>query len=83
MYAFDKYGVGFDKIDGISFDHDLGESQPTGYDILKMLINKYPEHLSDNLHIYVHSQNSIGKENILAYAENYKRVFGTNWRIER
>lgn len=83
MYVFDKYRVCLDKIDGVSFDHDLGENEPTGYDILKMLINEHHVFLSDNLHIYVHSQNPIGKENILKYAENYKRVFGTNWTIER
>lgn len=67
----------------ISFDHDLGEKQKTGYDIAKYLCDLdmdfgvSPDHLSnkyslpDNFDFYVHSQNPIGAENIRKYLNNY------------
>ena len=56
-------GSGFPSF--ISFDHDLGHDQPTGYDIVKYLVDL---DLSDSIHIpkkfdfYVHSHNPIGKK---------------------
>jgi len=62
----------------ISFDHDLGEDQPDGYQIAKFLVdldvlsdnNKFPEDFS----FYVHSQNPIGKRNIECYLNKYLEV---------
>lgn len=64
----------------ISFDHDLGENEPTGYDITKWLVGidltsldelgRFP----DNFDFYVHSQNPIGKANIEQYINNYMKV---------
>lgn len=58
----------------ISFDHDLGEDKPTGYDIAKWLVEcdmdeeyKFP----DDFDFGVHSQNPIGKKNIEQYMNNY------------
>lgn len=65
----------------ISFDHDLGDDQKTGYDVAKELVNndiisgdekgresyKFP----DNFSYYVHSKNPIGKANIEGLLENY------------
>jgi hypothetical protein len=63
----------------ISFDHDLGENEPTGYDIAKWLVEidmisvnelcRFP----DNFAFYVHSQNPIGKANIESYLNNYMK----------
>lgn len=61
----------------ISFDHDLGRDEGTGYDIAKLLVDidmktphdvyKFPA----DFDFYVHSQNPIGKANIEAYLNNY------------
>ncbi len=66
----------------ISFDHDLGEKQKTGYDIAKWLVQldmdsdelddfgkRYP--FPDDFEFYVHSQNPVGKKNIETYLLNY------------
>jgi hypothetical protein len=58
----------------ISFDHDLGEGQKTGYDLAKWLIDwdiKFDILSADNFAFYVHSQNPIGKENIEAIFASY------------
>jgi hypothetical protein len=62
----------------ISFDHDLGENEKTGYDLVKVLID---DALSDpdepdyqfpaDFSYYVHSQNPIGKANIEGLLNNY------------
>ena len=61
----------------ISFDHDLGEDEPTGYDVTKWLIEKeldgeitFPSGFS----FYVHSQNPIGKVNIEGLLNRYLEV---------
>ena len=58
----------------ISFDHDLGNNEPTGYDIAKELVEidlnlnfKFP----NNFDFAVHSKNPVGKANIEAYMRNY------------
>lgn len=59
----------------MSLDHDLGEDQETGYDFIKWLIE---QDLDNNIDIkkitdfYVHSQNPVGKENIINLYNNYK-----------
>lgn len=59
----------------ISFDHDLGNNIPTGYDLAKWLIeedlNLNGDFLPTNFSFYVHSQNPIGKENIIGLLEKY------------
>lgn len=58
--------------DFISFDHDLGEGK-TGYDCAKWLVEYC---LDNNLSLPEydsHSQNPIGKENILTLLGNYKK----------
>lgn len=61
----------------ISFDHDLGKDQPTGFDIAKWMC----EVDMDKIHVfpsdftyYVHSQNPVGAKNIQSYLENYTRI---------
>lgn len=60
----------------ISFDHDLGDDIPTGYDIAKFLVEldmgDDPDFaLPEKFEFYVHSQNPIGKKNIESYLTNY------------
>ena len=58
----------------ISFDHDLGEDEPTGYDIAKSLVDMDMNgfiNIPNYFTCYVHSQNPIGKANIEAYLNNY------------
>jgi hypothetical protein len=61
----------------ISFDHDLGDDEPNGFEITKMLVDydldalhKFPS----NFAWYIHSQNPIGKANIDSYLANYFNV---------
>ena len=62
----------------ISFDHDLG-NEDTGYDFTQWLVEY---HLSNNIqwniNYYVHSQNPIGKNNIINLIENFKRFQNSN-----
>ena len=59
----------------MSLDHDLGKNQKTGYDFIKWLIE---QDLDNNLNLkkitdfYVHSQNPVGKENMIKLYNNYK-----------
>ncbi len=46
-----------------SFDHDLGDEVPTGYDCVKWLIHDMKYDLR-NMIVNVHSANSVGKDNI-------------------
>jgi hypothetical protein len=64
-------GLGMPK--EISFDHDLGESEPTGYDIVKWLIEQDMDHdfLNEDFTFSVHSQNPVGAENIRNLLNNY------------
>lgn len=60
----------------VSFDHDLGQDEKTGYDIAKFLVEldmgeDADFKLPDNFDFYVHSQNPVGKKNIESYINNY------------
>lgn len=54
----------------MSFDHDLGDASD-GYDIIKWLaaehLDRYP------LEIRVHSGNTVGRENIVAYDRSVRK----------
>lgn len=62
----------------ISFDHDLGDGEPTGYDIAKCLVDlDLDGHLYfdvTNFDFYVHSQNPVGKQNIEKYLGGYLKT---------
>lgn len=62
--------------DFISFDHDLGDNQPTGYDIAKYLVELDMDNnvMPDNFSFYVHSQNPIGAKNIQSYLDSYLKI---------
>lgn len=64
----------------ISFDHDLGANELTGYDIAKKLVagdlgeldgTAFEEGLPDDFSFYVHSQNPVGARNIRSLLDNY------------
>lgn len=59
--------------DFISFDHDLGEDEPTGFDIVKEFIEMDLDNdiIPKNFAWYTHSQNPIGKQNIDGMLNNY------------
>lgn len=66
--------------DYISFDHDLGEQEPTGHDIVKAMIEGdmgerpqtgFSVGLHPELIFYVHSQNPVGKANIEGLLTSY------------
>lgn len=62
----------------ISFDHDLGEDEPTGYDIAKRLtelIMDVEYQLDKNFRVLVHSKNPVGAENIRIFMDNFMRVY--------
>ena len=51
----------------ISFDHDLGEDETTGFGIVKMIIEMDLDEFREipkDFDFYVHSMNPIGKSNI-------------------
>ena len=63
-----------EKINEISLDHDLGEGQETGYDLLKWIerqvaiVGFVPPPI-----IKIHSANPVGKKNMEAAIERIKR----------
>lgn len=63
---------GFPKF--ISFDHDLGKDEKTGYDIIKLMIEDVMNseyEISEGFDYYVHSKNPVGKKNIESYLNNF------------
>lgn len=63
----------------ISFDHDLGDDQPTGMDVTKWLVDYDMDNdaIPEDFEFYVHSQNPIGKRNIESYLNGYLRIKNT------
>lgn len=57
----------------ISFDHDLGEDQETGYEIAKMLCDMIMDgvQLPEGFQYRVHSKNPVGAENIRNYMDPF------------
>lgn len=57
----------------VSFDHDLGEGQKTGYEIAKKMCDMVMDgmRLPEDFDYRVHSKNPVGKKNI----EEYMRAF--------
>lgn len=60
----------------ISFDHDLGDGMPTGYDIAHLIVNRVLDgklDLSLIKQINVHSANPVGAANIRGLFSSYIR----------
>jgi hypothetical protein len=57
----------------ISFDHDLGENEKTGYEIAQKLCDMIMDgiDLPENFEFRVHSKNPVGAENIRNYMNNF------------
>jgi hypothetical protein len=58
----------------ISFDHDLGDDEITGYEIAQKLANMVMDgtaELPAGFEFRVHSKNPVGGENIRRYMENF------------
>lgn len=63
----------------VSFDHDLGENQPTGFDIAKYLVATDMDAMTPDqqftpmFQYAIHSQNPIGGGNIAGLLNGYLR----------
>jgi len=68
--------IGFPRM--ISFDHDLGAGEKTGYEIAQRLCNMVMDGvpLSENFEYRVHSKNPVGAENIRTYMDNFLKHVG-------
>jgi len=57
----------------ISFDHDLGENEPTGHDFAKWIVSGDIDmkQIPPEFNFYVHSQNPVGAQNITSLLKNY------------
>lgn len=58
-------------IDYVSFDHDLGEDEPTGYDVVKWYTQYLDESGSPAPKMCFHSQNPVGRNNMRMYHINW------------
>ena len=58
------------EIDHISFDHDLGENNKTGYDLACLIEELAFQKAMPKISWDVHSQNPIGADKIRAAMEN-------------
>lgn len=66
----------------ISFDHDLGHNQKTGYDIAKWMVERDLDFggrfIPESFAFIVHSRNPVGKQNIEGLLNNFiDNKFGT------
>ena len=82
LYLIDKNG--FPSF--ISFDHDLGENESSGYEFIKIIeektLNKewdIPNYFEYN----VHSDNIIGAENIRVHFNNLLNFLGVDFSLDR
>lgn len=56
------------QVVSMSLDHDLGENQPTGYDLTKWMAENdcWPKS-----YVWVHSMNPVGAQNMYAMIDRY------------
>lgn len=68
--------LGFPQM--ISFDHDLGENERTGYEIAQKLCNMIMDgiEIPRGFEFRVHSKNPVGSENIRGYMNNFLKYMG-------
>lgn len=64
--------------DFLSFDHDLGDQTPTGYDLAHWLVERDLDQadMPDHFEFKIHSANPVGAENIRSLLTNYMRTQG-------
>lgn len=58
-----------ERIEGISFDNDLGEGEMEGWEIARWLTEVHPEIFAQNPELRVHSGNLPGRESLKHYIE--------------
>ncbi|QQG45558.1 MAG: hypothetical protein HYW89_01340 [Candidatus Sungiibacteriota bacterium] len=56
-----------EKIEGLSFDNDLGEGEMEGWEIAKWLTETHPEIFAENPELRVHSANPEGRKSLEHY----------------
>ncbi len=64
------------KVNILSLDHDLGDNQPTGYDLVKVIVESWTQS-GDKIYsypkeIYLHTANGVGRDNMFKLLERYK-----------
>lgn len=65
----------------ISWDHDLGKDEPTGYDIVKLMVDMDMNAIitiPSEFEYFTHSKNPIGAKNIQSYLDNYLKMKSEN-----
>lgn len=58
----------------ISFDHDLGDKEPSGKDIANYLVEQWLDEnivFDHDFEYNIHSANSVGRENIKGLLDNF------------
>lgn len=70
IYNLLKYSTNIE----LSLDHDLGEDL-TGYDCVKYIVNDCMKRNTNLPFINIHSANPVGKNNMISYINNYKKIF--------
>lgn len=66
--------IALHKPDVISFDHDLGEEEWTGYDIAKVILNMVYSGMMKCPDFHVHSANPVGAANIRSCMKQAQRI---------
>jgi hypothetical protein len=62
------------QIELISFDHDFGEGNGTGDDVVKFIEEKvFVDHLEPIMEFQIHSQNPVGIKNMAAGINSIRR----------
>ena len=72
-----------EEIEVISFDHDLGEGEPTGHDILKKIIFRCIKESSFRFwphRVESQSDNPPGRANILGLAASFEASYASPMR---
>lgn len=72
-----------DKIDLISFDHDLGENTLDGYSIIKDMVYNHPDYFNKITEIQFHTSNIVGGKNMYNFLINYKENNKINTKIKK
>lgn len=70
------------KVEWISLDHDLGENQPTGYDVVKWIEKEVFTNNFTPPRILIHSMNTVGVDNIKAARERIEEQAYMNKFVE-
>lgn len=67
------------EIDAVSFDHDMGDGWPSGYDSARSLLKRLIEwDLPLPPFTEIHSQNPVGAARIRELLEDYERTYHFN-----